>query len=71
MSNCRSSLRWFKYSLDVFKRGYIVLDPFMGSVGTLVADERSGRIARGLKIDLAYFVVILGCWQKETGSEPS
>ncbi|MBS9718529.1 site-specific DNA-methyltransferase [Pseudohalocynthiibacter aestuariivivens] len=56
--------------LDVSKRGDLVLDPFLGAGATLIAAERSGRIARGLEIDPAYIDVILRRWRDETGGEP-
>ena len=56
--------------LDVSKRGEIVLDPFLGAGTTVIAAERSGRVARGLEIDPAYVDVILRRWRKETGEEP-
>ncbi|OSQ51368.1 site-specific DNA-methyltransferase [Marivita geojedonensis] len=56
--------------LDVSKRGDIVLDPFLGAGATLIAAERSGRIARGLEIDPLYVDVVLRRWRAETGEEP-
>lgn len=56
--------------LDVSRRGEIVLDPFLGSGSTLIAAERSGRIAYGLEIDPAYVDVILRRWRDEVGQEP-
>ncbi|SPF75988.1 Modification methylase DpnIIB [Aliiroseovarius pelagivivens] len=56
--------------LDVTRRGDIVLDPFLGAGATVIAAEQSGRVARGLEIDLAYVDVILRRWRKETGEDP-
>ena len=56
--------------LDVSRRGDLVLDPFLGAGATLIAAERSGRIARGLEIDPPYVDVILRRWRAETGEEP-
>ena len=57
--------------LDVTKRGDVVLDPFLGAGATVMAAERSGRIARGLEIDPAYIDVILRRWREETGEDPT
>ena len=56
--------------LDVSKRGDLVLDPFLGAGATLMAAERSGRVARGMEIDPAYVEVALRRWREETGQEP-
>ncbi len=56
--------------LDVTKRGDLVLDPFMGAGATLIAAERSGRIAYGVEIDPAYVDVTLRRWRTETGEDP-
>lgn len=56
--------------LDVTRRGEIVLDPFLGAGTTLMAAERSGRIARGLEIDPAYVDVCLRRWREKTAEEP-
>lgn len=57
-------------TLDVSKRGDIVLDPFLGAGATVIAAERVGRRAYGLEIDPAYVDVILRRWRDETGDEP-
>ncbi len=51
---------------DVSNRGQIVLDTFMGSGTTLLAAERTGRIAYGIDIDPAYVDVTILRWQAMT-----
>jgi hypothetical protein len=55
--------------LDVTKRGGMVLDPFSGSAATILAAERSGRIARCIELDPAYVDVGIIRWEKATQSE--
>lgn len=55
--------------LDVTKRGELVLDVFMGSGTTLLAAERSGRVAAGIELDPAYVDVCIRRWQDMTGME--
>src|ERR1700726_5211758 len=52
---------------DVTKRGAIVLDPFPGSGTTVLAAERTGRLARAIGIDPHYCDVIVRRWQAYTG----
>lgn len=54
---------------DVTHRGQIVLDGFMGSGTTLLAAERTGRIAYGIDLDPGYIDVSVLRWQAMTGSE--
>ncbi len=54
---------------DVSHRGQIVLDSFMGSGTTLLAAERTGRIAYGMDIDPGYIDVSIARWEKMTGRE--
>lgn len=54
---------------DVTKRGHLVLDPFAGSGTTLIAAEKTGRIARCIEIDPKYCDVIIRRWQKLTGGD--
>ena len=48
-------------------RGGLVLDPFGGSGTTLIAAERTGRVARLIELDPRYCDVIVERWQGETG----
>ena len=50
-------------------RGGLVLDPFGGSGTTLIAAERTGRVARLLELDPRYVDVIVERWQAETGRD--
>ncbi|MCL6250290.1 site-specific DNA-methyltransferase [Altererythrobacter sp. KTW20L] len=52
---------------DVSNRGQIVLDSFMGSGTTLLAAERTGRIAYGMDIDPGYVDVSVARWEAMTG----
>ncbi len=47
--------------------GAIVLDPFGGSGTTLIAAEKSGRIARLMELDPKYCDVIVRRWEDFTG----
>ena len=55
--------------LDCSNRGDIVLDPFMGSGTTIMAAERTRRIAYGLEIDPLYIDVSIRRWQAYTGDQ--
>jgi DNA methylase/ParB-like nuclease family protein len=55
---------------DCSRRGGIVLDPFAGSGTTIIAAQRTGRIARAAELDPRYVDVILRRWDTYTG-EPS
>lgn len=54
---------------DVSNRGEIVLDPFSGSGATLLAAEKTGRVARVIEIDPLYVDVAIRRWQALTGEE--
>jgi DNA modification methylase len=54
---------------DVTKRGQIVLDGFVGSGTTIVAAEKTGRVARAVEIDAAYVDVSIQRWQRLTKQE--
>jgi DNA modification methylase len=52
---------------DCSKRNGIILDPFGGSGTTILAAERTGRIARLIELDPLYVDVAIRRWQKITG----
>lgn len=52
---------------DCSRRGEIVLDAFAGSGSTLIAAEKTGRIARLIEFDPAYCDTIVRRWQAYTG----
>ncbi|MGI4881015.1 MAG: site-specific DNA-methyltransferase [Janthinobacterium lividum] len=52
---------------DCSRRGDIVLDAFAGSGSTLIAAEKTGRVARLIEYDPAYCDVIVERWQRLTG----
>ena len=54
---------------DVTRPGEIVLDGFMGSGTTILAAERTKRIACGIDIEPAYIDVAIRRWQALTGLE--
>ncbi|GHE05228.1 DNA methylase N-4 [Defluviimonas sp. 20V17] len=56
---------------DVTKRGEIVLDGFGGSGTTLIAAERTGRVARLVELDPIYCDVICRRYAALTGVEPA
>lgn len=49
--------------------GNVVLDPFGGSGTTLIAAEKSGRIARLIELDPKYVDVIVLRWEEFTGKQ--
>ncbi len=51
------------------KPGQTVLDPFGGSGTTLIAAEKSGRVARLIELDPKYVDVIVRRWQDWTGQQ--
>ena len=55
--------------LDCSARGYIILDPFLGSGTTLMAAERTGRICYGMEIDPLYVDTTIRRWQAYTGGK--
>ncbi len=55
---------------DCSRRGEIVLDGFAGSGSTLIAAERTGRIARVVEYDPTYCDTILRRYQAYTGKLP-
>jgi DNA modification methylase len=55
--------------LDASVRGDIVLDPFAGSGGILIAAEKVGRRARCIEIDPGYCDAAIRRWERWTGEE--
>jgi DNA modification methylase len=55
---------------DCSKRKGIVLDPFAGSGTTILAAERTGRMAWAMELDPKYVDVILRRWLEATGVDP-
>ena len=53
--------------MDASNRGDVVLDPFLGSGTTLMAAEKTCRVARGLELDPLYIDTAIRRWQKRTG----
>lgn len=51
------------------RAGNVVLDPFGGSGTTLIAAEKSGRLARLIELDPKYVDVIVRRWQDWTGQQ--
>lgn len=56
---------------DCSNRRDIVLDPFGGSGTTMIAAERTGRVARLIEYDPLYCDVIVQRWQSATGKTAS
>jgi len=54
---------------DCSMRNGIVLDPFGGSGTTILAAERTGRIARVIEIDPKYVDVAIRRWEEKTGKK--
>jgi DNA modification methylase len=52
---------------DCSRRNGIILDPFGGSGTTILAAERSGRIARLIELDPLYVDVAIKRWEGRTG----
>ena len=52
---------------DCSRRNAIILDPFGGSGTTLLAADRTGRIARVIEIDQLYVDIAVRRWEKTTG----
>jgi DNA modification methylase len=53
--------------MDASDRHDVVLDPFLGSGTTLIAAEKTGRVARAIEIDPRYVDVAIRRWQRWTG----
>lgn len=56
--------------LDCTHRGDLVLDGFLGSGTTLLAAEKTGRMAAGMELDPGYVDVALTRWRTLTGKVP-
>lgn len=54
---------------DCSKRGEIVLDPFGGSGSTLIAAEKTGRLARLIEYEPRYCDVIIARFERVTGKQ--
>ncbi len=52
---------------DCSRRGGTVLDCFLGSGTTIIAAERTGRIACAMELDPVYVETALRRWQEYTG----
>jgi len=52
---------------DCSRRPDLILDPFAGSGTTIIAAEKTGRLARAMEIDPHYCDVIVRRWQAYTG----
>lgn len=54
---------------DCSKRSGIILDPFLGGGTTVIAAERTGRIAYGMELDPLYVDLIVRRWELFTGKQ--
>jgi DNA modification methylase len=53
---------------DCSRRNGIILDPFGGSGTTILAAERTGRIARVIELDPLYVDIAIRRWERVTGA---
>ena len=53
---------------DCSKRNGIILDPFSGSGTTVIAAERTGRIARVMELSPPYVDLAVRRWENYTGA---
>jgi DNA modification methylase len=53
---------------DCSRRNGIILDPFGGSGTTILAAERTGRVARVIELDPLYVDVAIRRWERITGA---
>jgi hypothetical protein len=51
---------------DCSRRNGVILDPFGGSGTTVLASERTGRVARSIELDPLYVDVAIRRWEKIT-----
>jgi DNA modification methylase len=54
---------------DCSRRGGKILDPFSGSGTTIIAAQRTGRIARAMELDPGYVDLALRRWEALTGDK--
>lgn len=54
---------------DCSKRNGIIMDPFCGSGTTIIAAERTGRIAFTMELDPLYVDTAINRWQRVTGKK--
>ncbi len=54
---------------DCSRRHGIILDPFGGSGTTILAAERTGRVARVIELDPLYIDVAISRWEQTTGMQ--
>jgi DNA modification methylase len=52
---------------DCSRRNRIILDPFGGAGTTILAAERTGRVARVVELDALYVDASIRRWEKMTG----
>jgi DNA modification methylase len=52
---------------DCSRRNDIIFDPFGGAGTTILAAERTGRVARVIELDPLYVDVAIRRWQDKTG----
>jgi DNA modification methylase len=55
---------------DCSRRKEIILDPFLGSGTTVLAAQKTGRIAYGMELDPRYVDVVLRRWITSGGAMP-
>jgi len=54
--------------LDVTHRGEVIIDPFMGSGTSVIAAQKTGRVAYGLELDPHYVDLIIKRFETFTGT---
>lgn len=54
---------------DCSNRGGLILDPFAGSGTTIIAADKTGRVAAAIELDPIYVDVAIKRWQHLTGGE--
>ena len=61
---CKNLMMFEDAIRDVTHRGEIVLDGFAGSGTTIIAAEKTGRLARAIELDPLYVDCIIRRWEK-------